>query len=191
MRRLLRGMVILLLGLGLGLGSAYAALRLALDQTAIHVGPWRTPTDAGGTGRDLYTRAMVAVGALLALSRTETIYFMAERDDTGEVLRGDCRYVLTGRDMPARWWSITLYAGDHYLIPNDQNRWSVNDQTVTRDAGGDFNLTLSRTPVEGDWLPTGSADRLFLFLRLYNPEGTVAADPATARLPSIKREACS
>lgn len=191
MKRLVRGMVVLLLGLGLGLGSAYGALRMALDQTSAHVGPWRTPIDAGGTDRGLYTRAIISIGALLALSRTETVYFLAERDDDGEVLRGDCRYVLTGRDMPARWWSITLYADDRYLIPNDENRWSVNDQTVTRAEDGSFRVSLSRTAVEGDWLPTGTADRLYLTLRLYNPEGDVAADPASAQLPSIKRESCS
>lgn len=191
MRRFTRGLIILLIGVGLGLGSAYGALRLALEETAVHVGPWRTPIDAGGGGRDLYTRAVVAVGALLALSRSETIYFIAGQDDDGETLRGNCRYVVTGRDVPARWWSVTAYAGDHFLIPNAENRWSFSDRSVTRDADGGFRLTLSRDRAEGDWLPTGQAERLVLLLRLYNPGPAVAADPGAAVLPSIRKEGCS
>ena len=137
------------------------------------------------------TSAVVAVGALLALSRSETIYFIAGQDDDGETLRGNCRYVVTGRDVPARWWSVTAYAGDHFLIPNAENRWSYSDRSVTRDADGGFRLTLSRDRAEGDWLPTGQAERLVLLLRLYNPGPAVAADPGAAVLPSIRKEGCS
>ncbi|TDP48808.1 DUF1214 domain-containing protein [Zavarzinia compransoris] len=191
MRRIIVGFVLLVLGAALGLGSAWAGLNISLDRTATRVGAWQTPLDAGGTDRGLYTRAVVALGALLALSRSETIYFIARADDQGEPLRGNCTYELSGRDLPARWWSVTLYAGDHFLIANPEQRWSFNDANLAREADGSFRLTIARDQAPGNWLPSGTADRLVLLARLYNPQGTVATDPATAVLPTITRKACS
>lgn len=191
MRPILTGFVLLVLGVAIGLGSAWAGLHFSLDRTAVKVGAWQTPLDAGGTERGLYTRAVVAIGALLALSRSETIYFIARADDQGEALRGNCTYELAGKDLPARWWSITAYAGDHFLIPNAENRWSYNDANLAREADGSFRLTIAREPQPGNWLPAGRAEKIVLLARLYNPQGTVATDPATAALPTITRKACS
>ncbi len=190
MVRILKWLAIGVVGVALGLGSAALAVTQVIKRSGITVGAWSTPLDAGGAERGLYTRAAVAVGAVLALNRSETIYFFANTDDAGAALDAKCDYVLEGRDLPARWWSVTLYAGDHFLIENAANRWSYSGATVAREADGGFRIAVARGEKPGNWLPTGKAESLVLVARLYNPSLEIAADPAKAALPSITKGEC-
>ena len=133
MRRVL---AILLAGCVLGLGSAALAVWNIGAWGAVHVGPWVTPLDAGGVDRSPYLRATAALRATLALSRREAIYFRAATDSAGAPLRGSCNYTLHGPDLPARWWSITLYGADHYLIANPDQRFAYASVNVAHDADG-------------------------------------------------------
>jgi hypothetical protein len=183
----------ILLALALGLGSAWFALQHGLASGDVRVGPWRTNLATGSSEAGLYTRARVAVAGLLALAPSETIYFTAAHDDAGEPLRASCDYALTGRELPARWWSITAYAADHYLIPNAANRYSVGQTTLERAADGAWRARVSSEPSAGNWIPSGNPGargEITLTLRLYNPHASVAADPASAKLPTLVRGEC-
>ena len=56
-----------LAALTVGAGSAWLAVRSQLDSGGVTAGVWRTSTLAGSSDADIYTRAVIAVGALLAL----------------------------------------------------------------------------------------------------------------------------
>jgi len=138
-------------------------------------------------------RARVAVAGLLALNRDEAAYFTASQDDAGDTLRAGCTYKIMGSDPPARWWSITLYGADNYLVANRQDRYSYGGDTVAREADGGFVIAVGPAETEGNWIPSGGQtnDTFSLTLRLYNPEERVARDPAGVLLPHIAKEACS
>jgi hypothetical protein len=189
MRFLLRLMGALVLAVALGLGSAYYAARYAV-QGEVQNGPWTTNLAAGGTGADSYTRAFVALTGLLALNKDETIYYNATRDSSGAALDGACSYRIEGRDPDARWWSITVYGKDHFLIDTPSRRYSVSKTSIVRAADGSFVTRLSTVEETGNWIAT-SPDGFQLTLRLYNPGAAVKADPVAAPLPSIVKEACS
>jgi len=155
---------------------------------AIVIGPWRGSLAAGAAQADMHTRTYVAITGLLALNRSETLYFNADHDDDGRRLASECAYDIVGGDLPARWWSITAYAGDHYLIPNPLNRYAYNMTSLRRDGEGRFTIAVGPKERSGDWLPSGEPGKGLSFLiRLYNPPQEVAANPATIRLPSIRR----
>jgi len=178
----------------LGAGSAILLIRSGGLGGDVAVGPWETDLTIGSTQADPYTRARVAVAGLLALNRSETIYFTAHRDDAGDKLRISCSYKITGFDPPARWWSITLYGEDHYLIPNPQNRYSVGGETVQRNEDGSFVIHVGPEERDTNWIPTGdgqNGDTFTLTLRLYNPDDKAARDPAGISLPQIAKEACA
>jgi hypothetical protein len=175
----------------LGLGSAYLAVQGALPaDSVVKNGAWVTNLAAGGTNADMYTRTAVAIGGLLALSKEETIYYGAQEDTAGESLDPKCAYRIEGRDPDARWWSITAYGKDHYLIDNPAKRYSVSKTSVVRNADGGFVVRVSGTQEAQNWIAT-APDGFQLTLRLYNPGQTVIADPAAAPLPTIVKEACS
>jgi hypothetical protein len=189
----MRPLAAILLSLALGLGSAFFAVRSGVAGGDVRNGAWRTNLTTGSADADLYTRARVAVGGLLALAPSETIYFNAVTDDAGEPLSARCDYALTGGELAARWWSITAYGADHYLIPNAAGRYSLGQTTIEREPDGAWRARVSTRKSAGNWLPSGDpgdAHAFALTLRLYNPDASVAAAPASASLPRIERETC-
>ena len=157
---------------------------------AITDGPWKTNLTTGSAQSDAYHRASVAVHGLFALNASETIYYTAATDDDGHTLEGDCRYEISGHDPDARWWSITAYGRDDFLIPNPAHRYSVSKTTVARDAKGDFVVQVGGDSGGDNWIPVGGG-RFSLSLRLYNPGPGVVLDPSHAVLPALRKVSCS
>jgi hypothetical protein len=172
-----------------GIAAPIAIWRFgAAGQGAVVIGPWQTSLVTGGVDADMYTRNYVAITALLALNRNEAIYFEAQRDDDGRKLSASCNYDVTGGPIQARWWSITAYADDNFLIPNAANRFSYNVRSLPTAPDGYYSIALGPRERPGNWLPTGNRGGGFnLLLRLYNPDTELAKSPALAKLPSIKR----
>jgi len=186
LKRFLIGTAMVLIAAVLGLGSAWWVVRRGGLDT-IRNGAWTTNLSVGSTAADPLTRAQVALFGLFALNRSETVYFDATRDDTGEALRSTCIYKVSGMSLPARWWSITAYAPDQFLIPNRAGRYSFNMKSVEPDESGSFSFTAAGGEQPGRWLPTGK-NRFLLSLRLYNPAPEVVAHPERIALPRIERQ---
>lgn len=171
----------------LGVGSAWWVVKFApwLNST-VQTGAWRTNLRAGSQDADLYTRASVALNALLALDRSETMYFIATQDDGGRPLRSRCDYRITGTPPQARWWSITAYADDMFLFDVPNGRHSLHGALATPDAAGSFSMTVGPHEVpQTHWVPTTGDRGLVLTLRLYNPAPGLQANPAGLQPPRI------
>ena len=193
-RRLLRLAGTYALAVILGLASVVWALRGPLPGAqAVRVGAWSGSTLTGSPQADAHTRARVAVEGLLALGRSETMYYVADQDDQGQPLRSRCRYRIEGPAPAARWWSVTAYGGDFYLFDAPQGRYSLNAQGLALDASGRFAMATGPQESPGlPWLPTPGDQALVLTLRLYNPDTALQSDPAQLAAPSIRRlGACS
>lgn len=179
-----------MVGVLLGAGSAWLVLSGAARASEARVGAWSIDLGGGGDDAGPYQRAVTAVQGLLALAEEEAVYFVATDDDAGEGLRDDCVYRVTGGDLPATWWSVTLYDG-LYLPENGDEHLSVDATSVEVAADGAWSAYLGPSPdVRGDWISTRGADRPNLVLRLYVPDGSVLADPTTVPVPRITRLAC-
>jgi hypothetical protein len=189
MRCALKILSVLVVGTALGLLATWATVVRGAMSGNISSGPWRTSLYTGSSEGGPYLRAHIAVHGLLALSREETIYYTAASDSEDRTLDGSCTYQIEGRDPPTRWWSITAYGADDFLIPNAADRYSVSMNSVARRAEGSFAITLSQGQAEGNWIPV-TAGPFNVTIRLYNPQAAVVADPAQVQLPAIKRESC-
>jgi hypothetical protein len=187
--RIVRALVLVLAALVVGAGSAMLRLRFCSAINDVQNGPWRSSTLIGSSQAAPFLRAAVAMNGILALNRGETLYFSATTDEQGQPLSGACRYHVSGRDPDARWWSLTAYGTDMYLVRNPQHRYSATRDNVRRDADGRFAIELGGPPEPAPWiaLPSG---RFVLTLRAYNPGPALTADPAAAELPRILRGAC-
>ena len=190
MRVALKIVAVLVVGILLGLAATWATVFRGTLAGGINDGPWRTSLEAGSSQGDIYLRARVAVHGLLALNRSETIYYTTSTDGDGAPLNGQCTYRIEGRDPPTRWWSITAYGADDFLIPNSAGIYSASMHSVTRDASGKFAVTVSKDRPAGDWIPVGDG-RFNLSIRLYNPNPSVVADPVHVALPTIVKERCA
>ena len=189
MRIALKILAVLVVGVALGMAATWASVVRGTLAGSVTDGPWRTSLYAGSNEAGLYLRAAIALHGLLALNRRETIYYTASRDSDGEELNGKCLYHIEGRDPPARWWSITAYGADDYLIPNAAGRYSISVNSVARRADGSFSIVLSKSAGGANWIAVTEAP-FNVTLRLYNPGAQVAADPARVVLPRIIKAAC-
>jgi len=187
MLRAFKVFAMLVAGVALGLAATWATAIRGTMGGGVTDGPWRTSLNTGSSESGPYLRARIAVHGLLALSREETVYYTALSD--GAALDGNCVYHLEAHDPPTRWWSITAYGADDFLIPNDADRYAVSMNSVARDADGSFKVTISRAKAEGNWIPVAPG-RFDLTVRLYNPEADVIADPAHVALPAIRKADC-
>ncbi len=166
-----------------------------MERNSVHNGPWRTSADTGAVDANPWSRAAVAIAGLYALSRHEAIYYTAFTDDSGETLRGDCSYTVSGTTPDARWWSLTVYGADHYLVPNPENRYAVNAGNLPSAAAGRIDLALSGNAAailhRADALPTPVQGPFSLTLRLYNPPAAIVTQLDRVPLPTIRRGVCA
>jgi len=174
-RRISKYLLVVVVALALGVGSALLGVGLVTEKDLIRNGAWYTGLTYGSEQAGMYTRAAVAIEWLFALNRSEVIYYMADTDDAGQLLRSSCDYRIEGSslDAYASWWSITVYGADNFLIPNEQNRYSYTNKNIEYDEDGKFTIFLSSTPKTGNWLPAGNQKKITLALRMYNPAPSV------------------
>ena len=191
MKLFLKFITSVLIALALGIFSALWAINSPPGANYnVTNGAWRTNLAIGSSRAGMYIRALVSRTGLFALNKSETIYFVADTDDNGEPLHSNCDYRIEGKDIETRWWSITAYGEDHFLIANAKSRYSFNGHDVMRKADGTYQILMSSTPKSGNWLPTGDQNQLYLALRLYNPQPAVYENPAKIELPRIIKEEC-
>jgi hypothetical protein len=192
MKTALKYIGVFLVALVLGIGSAlYWLAKSPLESNWVRKGPWKTNVLAGSEQSGMYDRARIAIAGLLALKKSETLYYVADTDDSEELLRAACDYRIEGRGFDARWWSVTVYGRTYFLIPNEQKRYSFNGNNVARDKDGLFRIRLSSTPKDKNWIPTGHKDqKIHVTLRLYNPSPGIIENPSSVGLPRIIREVC-
>lgn len=187
-QRIAIGVALYFSAVAVGLGSAWWVLKKApWMSTTVSVGAWKANMRAGSPDADMYTRASIALNALLALGRDETMYFIAAQDSDGKPLRSQCTYLIEGTPPQARWWSITAYADDLFLFDAPNRHYSLNGSTAVLNAQGQFVMTTGPAP-QGDtfWLPTPGNRGVLLTLRLYNPEPGLQAAPASLVPPTIR-----
>lgn len=193
MKRWHRYMIGLVAGLAIGGGAAWYATGKAFSEGSLTQGIWSTALNYGLKNTDELTRAAVARRGLLALPKTETVYWAATRDTDGALLDGRCTYAMTGPALDSRWWSVTLYDKQGYLIDNAADIWSFSSASLSdaeRKQG--WRVTISPVrPAQGHWLPSPKDQNFELTLRLYNPGPSFIKNPAQAALPSLTKESCA
>ena len=176
------------LGLALGAGAAIQHVRTGALGANRAIGPWTTGGDFGTARAGAFTRAVVSLRGLLALPAHEARYYNAAVDSAGEALDGRCRYRVSGRSIPAKWWSLTLYVHSGYLVANQAGRFSIASAAVPNPAK--WEVIVAPAEQAGLWLPTGRIDRFELTLRAYLPDDGGIGNMTRDQLPSIVKEGC-
>lgn len=147
------------------------------------------PSVYGRAGVDNYFRLRTTaqnIGGIIANDPEESVYMPATVDVDGNALDGDLAYELTfaGDNLPpvvasTGFWSITMYAFDFNLVPNELGRYSIGDRTdgITFNQDGGLTIYLQSDDPGGDktsnWLPSPAGDNFYLIIRLYVPEEPV------------------
>ncbi|HLP51460.1 MAG TPA: DUF1214 domain-containing protein [Chitinophagales bacterium] len=175
----------LLCGLGVGV---YRIAGIEHSEVFFTNGSWTGSKDLP-LGKDKLLTAQASVFALFALPSKEAVYLFARRDEKKELLNSANDYTITGNlnQINAKYWSITAYGKDLYLIPNPAERYSFNNANLVADSAGNFTITVSHVKKGDNWLPAPDNARFNLVLRIYKGDFNFISGLETASLPEIKK----
>ena len=179
------------LGLIAGAGAAVDAVRAGFSDGTLASGPWETGRDFGSADASALVRARVALRGLLALPRSEAMYFTAHTDSDGAALDGSCRYAIRGGRFDARWWSVTLYDRAGWLVPNEWQRHSVGSSAIAPEAADAWTIAVAPAEQPAPWIPSTNAPAFELTLRLYHPGAALRETPQDVAMPEIRRVGCA
>jgi hypothetical protein len=104
-------------------------------------------------------------------------FFVRSVDDEGNSLRGDCVVTLEGRVPPARWWFVGASSAS--------GRATLDAAQVIRESSGEVAVSVSLTPVAGNWIIPADGNSYELQLVLLGID-----DTAIVSLPTVKRLWC-
>jgi len=191
MRPWIRYLICGFLGVLLGVGGAAWSICIGALGSARTIGPWTTGKDYGTAEASAYTRAVVALRGLLALPATEARYYNAAVDSAGRPLEGRCRYHVTGVGLPTKWWSLTLYDPEGYLVANQPRIYSFGSASLPSAEQAHWSVSVAPDRQRDHWLPTDGKQRFQLTLRAYLPDDGGKGNFTRDQLPIITREDCA
>ena len=157
---------------------------------------WTILPSPGDPDRSIYTRAAVAAAGTFASKKPEQAYYQTEIDIEDQPLNGNCLYRLSGEDIESRWWSITAYANDGFLIENTEKLYSYNSETINYNANGGFEIYflgdndfISDVSNE-NWLRVNQDENFNISLRIYYPGEEFFSNLRRVNLPIIEKVKC-
>ncbi len=167
----------------------FQAIEKSITDTGIENGPWVTNTAYGDKDADPFLKSGVARRGLMALKKSETVYFTAYTDSMGRALSDRCSYHIKGTAPETRWWSFTLYGDDNFLIDNIEDKYSIFMNPDSNEV--DFVVAPDAPVNTQNWLSSRGGGELSITLRLYNPAPSVYDALAITPLPTITKGTCS
>jgi hypothetical protein len=157
---------------------------------------WTILPSPGDPDRSIYTRAAVASAGTFASKKPEQAYYQTEIDIEDQPLNGNCLYRLSGEDIESRWWSITAYANDGFLIENTEKLYSYNSETINYNANGGFEIYflgdndfISDVSNE-NWLRVNQDENFNVSLRIYYPGEEFFSNLRRVNLPIVEKVKC-
>lgn len=174
----------------LGLWSAHLALTSEDLFKPIRIGVWGAHPLAGTPEADPYSAAIYARTGRIPLANGEGVAFVASTDSSGEPLSPACSYRIAGQTPTARLWTLTSADRDGRLMPTAAGRVSLSSSGLLRASDGSFEVSASRAPRPGNWLPLGQGDNLSFVLRLYDAPITTGASLVGLTMPEITKVSC-
>lgn len=192
MRFLINTAVVLLIGLILGGLSANFALQRSHGIGAVRAGSWSAWPFVGGAQVDPYTVAKATTDGTIHLGAAEGLAFEANSDQTGEELRRECDYEISGDTSAAKLWTLSAYDNAGKLVLEDTQRISaLYSGNVTRYQDSSFVLKIGARPQSGNWLPIEGKGEFKLILRLYDTPITSNSGVIDPQMPRIKPIGCA
>ncbi|MBP9007355.1 MAG: DUF1254 domain-containing protein [Methanospirillum sp.] len=161
-----------------------------------NIGGWvYYPDPIAEWGTDYPYRAIIAQVAFGANPTYVAIYPETAYDSENQKVNGQNSYLLHFDEgmlppvLEGGFWSVTAYGSDSFLIPNEINRYSIQDRSnVTYNDDGSLDILLQAEKPDDEllnnWLPVGNED-FHLIMRIYLPD--MDKITTTWRVPEITR----
>jgi len=181
------GLVVLAILLGSGIGIYN--IKSGKNDSQRTIGSWQTvDKDKDLSTADLLTIAQVAVYGTYALNKNEVIYLNASTDNEGNAIDPKSDYIISGKKLDAKYWSITAYDENGFLIKNPIDKYSYNLENVKYQADStSYKINLSANEKSENWLPISNVKKAGLIIRLYLPSDKLRNNLTVETLPVIQK----
>jgi len=183
------GVALIILSIVSGSAVGVYNIKSGKSDSQRSIGNWQTvDKDKDLNSADLLTIAQVAVYGPYALTKKEVIYLSSHTDSEGNELDPKADYVISGKKLDSKYWSITAYDENGFLIKNPINTYSYNLETVKYEADStSYKINLSGTEKKENWLPTTNVKKESLIIRLYLPSEKLRDNLTVETLPTIQK----
>ncbi len=165
-----------------GVADAKRKIPAALRRFGTAANGWMMNTETMGVYGNLYLkRALVTQVGLGANPAEDAIYPLLVADADGAPTDGGNDYVIhfdaDGLPPVAAFWSITMYDGEGFQVPNELDRFAIGDRDpLTYNADGSLDIYVQRENPGPDrvanWLPSVPGPS-GITMRLYAPEPAI------------------
>lgn len=188
-KKILLGFALILLAIIIGSGAGIYSIKSGKSNSQRTIGNWQTvDKDKDLNTADLLTIAQIAVYGPYALTKKEVIYLSTSTDSEGNALDPKSDYVIKGKKLDAKYWSITAYDENGFLIKNPINKYSYNLEDVKYEADStSYKINLSGSEKKENWLPVNNVKKTTLIIRLYLPSEKLRENLTVETLPSIQK----
>jgi hypothetical protein len=183
------GVALIILAIVLGSAVGVYNIKSGKSNSQRAIGNWQTvDKDKDLSTADLLTIAQVAVYGPYALTKKEVIYVSTSTDSEGNALDPKADYIISGKKLDAKYWSITAYDENGFLIKNPINKYSYNLENVKYEADStSYKINLSGTDKKENWLPINDIKKATLIIRLYLPSDELRNNLTVETLPTIQK----
>ncbi|HSD05769.1 DUF1214 domain-containing protein [Flavobacterium sp.] len=188
-KKIALGLALVILAGILGSGIGFYNIKSGKNSSQRTIGSWQTvDKDKDLNTADLLTVAQVAVYGTYALTKKEVIYLSASTDSDGNAIDTKSDYVISGKKLDAKYWSITAYDENGFLIKNPINKYGYNQENVKYEADStSYKINLSASEKAENWLPITNVKKASLVIRLYLPSEELRNNLTAETLPVIKK----
>ena len=188
-KKIALGLALVILAIILGSGIGIYNIKSGKNNSQRTIGSWHTvDKDKDLNTADLLTVAQVAVYGPYALTKKEVIYLSANTDNEGNALDSKSDYVISGTKFDAKYWSITAYDENGFLIKNPINKYGYNLENVKYEADStSYKINLSGSEKSENWLPINNVKKASLIIRLYLPSDKLRDNLTAETLPVIQK----
>lgn len=155
-------------------------IQFKINKDVHDIDGWGFTTKTGIYGTDYLMRALITAIGLGANRPQDAVYPTSQKDGDGRAYDGANKYVMRfakGQLPPVEgFWSLTMYDGGYFFVPNPINRYSVSArQHLKANPDGSVDLYIQKdspgADKESNWLPA-PAGKFILMLRMYWPDET-------------------
>ncbi|HXX02815.1 MAG TPA: DUF1214 domain-containing protein [Xanthobacteraceae bacterium] len=182
----------LFLAAAIGLGATWLTLTRGIAFGSLSIGAWTAWPKSGSPDIDPYARAAIARNGELPVGAGDGVAFYAHTDDAGNAFDGRCTFVVSGMTPAARYWTLTLYDAQGWLVANSLDRHGFTSAEILRQPDGRFAISVGPRARSGNWLPTGGIEQFVLVWRLYDtPIGVASLTTKEGPMPAVARRGCS
>jgi hypothetical protein len=171
-------------------------IQFKINKDVHDIDGWGFTTKTGIYGTDYLMRALVTAIGLGANRPQDAVYPTSQKDGDGRDYDGANKYVMRfakGQLPPVEgFWSLTMYDGGYFFVPNPINRYSISArQDLKANPDGSVDLYIQKdspgADKESNWLPA-PAGKFILMLRMYWPdESNPSIIDGTWTIPPVRK----